>query len=379
LHLQAPLSLNAFAGRTLAVDPAQPMAAAQPNRPTPAQPFAAVQPNRPTPAQPMAAVQPDPPAPAPTEPAAQPDYPTPVSISLPVPAASARRFASPKLRVAAYVALAAACCLLAIGLVTRGDPQASNPTAALGALDKATPVVQPTAAAKTAPAALAKTAQPAAQQPAAQQPAAQQPAAQQPAAQQPAAQQPAAPQPVAQQPVAPQPAAEQPAAQPAPAPAPPAAAPPQAEPEAADEPEPQPMAASDDDQADAEADDPADKELAPNPELVRAQRLVDAGMSLTKQGRLGLAEASYLKALHLLPNYPRALAGLVRVHIARKDGAEAVRWAKRLVARKPNRALPQLLLGDAQALRGDAKAARAAWKNAARYGSAPARLRLRRS
>ena len=58
------------------------------------------------------------------------------------------------------------------------------------------------------------------------------------------------------------------------------------------------------------------------------------------------------------------------------DGVEAVRWAKRLATRQPSRAQNHLLLGDAQALRGDAKAALRAWSKAARNGSASARARL---
>jgi hypothetical protein len=47
------------------------------------------------------------------------------------------------------------------------------------------------------------------------------------------------------------------------------------------------------------------------------------------------------------------------------------------VAVQPKRGVNQLLLGDAEALRGDAKAARAAWLRAARLGNAQARARLR--
>jgi cytochrome c-type biogenesis protein CcmH/NrfG len=104
--------------------------------------------------------------------------------------------------------------------------------------------------------------------------------------------------------------------------------------------------------------------------------LVDEGSLLIEDGRLGLAEASYLKALNIMPSYPRAMAGLVRVHIERKDGAEAVRWAKQLVATQPKNGQHQLLLGDAQALRGDTAAAREAWNQAVRYGNYTARQRL---
>jgi predicted negative regulator of RcsB-dependent stress response len=84
-----------------------------------------------------------------------------------------------------------------------------------------------------------------------------------------------------------------------------------------------------------------------------------------------------MKALAALPGYPRAMAALARVHLQRKDGSEAVRWAERLVAKQPNRGNNQLLLGDAWALRGDKARARAAWHRAASYGNATARKRLR--
>jgi Flp pilus assembly protein TadD len=106
------------------------------------------------------------------------------------------------------------------------------------------------------------------------------------------------------------------------------------------------------------------------------QQLVDEGIALFKSGRLGLAEASYLKALKLQPGYPRAMAALVRVHIQRRDGAEAVRWAKQLVDKQPDNGVSQLLLGDALQLRGDLGGAQEAWTEAARLGNATARERL---
>jgi hypothetical protein len=68
---------------------------------------------------------------------------------------------------------------------------------------------------------------------------------------------------------------------------------------------------------------------------------------------------------------------VVRVHLDRRDGVEAVRWAKRLVRMQPNRSNNQLLLGDAYKLRGDLKNARKAWERSATYGNRTARRRLR--
>jgi len=113
------------------------------------------------------------------------------------------------------------------------------------------------------------------------------------------------------------------------------------------------------------------------PHIVRARQLCDEGHKLRSRGRLGLAEAKYLQALGLFPQYPRALAGVVRVHLTRGDGAEAVRWAERLVVMQPNRSNNQLLLGDAYALSGKAEDARRHWRKSAAYGNSTARKRLK--
>lgn len=118
------------------------------------------------------------------------------------------------------------------------------------------------------------------------------------------------------------------------------------------------------------------REPEPDTDQGRAQALVKEGAELARRGRIGLAEGLYLKALQVVPNYPNAMAELVRVHLARRDGAEAVRWAERLIAAQPENAVHQLLLGDAHALRGDQDSARAAWNKAAKAGNALARKRL---
>jgi histone H1/5 len=138
-------------------------------------------------------------------------------------------------------------------------------------------------------------------------------------------------------------------------------------------------AGADVDEAPGREERPASKTLRPDRQrkLERANRLVDEGHGLLKRGHLGLAESAYMKALTAWPDLPRALAGLTRVHLQRKDGSEAVRWAKRLVAKEPKSGQNQLLLGDAWALRGNAKYARAAWLQAVRYANSTARKRLK--
>lgn len=117
------------------------------------------------------------------------------------------------------------------------------------------------------------------------------------------------------------------------------------------------------------------QEADPTTAAGRARALVDSGSAMLRQRRYGIAEGMYMKALQEVPEYPPAMAELVRVHLARKDGKEAVRWAELLVA-KQSSGLHQLLLGDAQALRGNRGAAEAAWTKAAKAGNATAQQRL---
>ena len=95
-----------------------------------------------------------------------------------------------------------------------------------------------------------------------------------------------------------------------------------------------------------------------------------------RQGRLASAEASYLKALQAWSSYPLPRAGLVRIHLKRGEGVEALRWAKRLIRLQPRRGNNQLLLGDAHAMTGAMSRARKAWSKAQRYGNKIAARRL---
>ena len=140
-------------------------------------------------------------------------------------------------------------------------------------------------------------------------------------------------------------------------------------------------------QAEAKEDELADELEVParfsldrKQRIAIARRYVAVGHRLLKRKKLGPARAElYIKALRTFPDYPRALAGVARVHLQRREGSDAVRWAKRLVAVQSQRGNNQLLLGDAWALRGDDTAARAAWRRAAKYGNATARSRLKKA
>jgi hypothetical protein len=128
---------------------------------------------------------------------------------------------------------------------------------------------------------------------------------------------------------------------------------------------------------DLAGDLPTDARLSRSQKAAIADRHVGAGHRLLKRRALRAARAAYLEALRVLPGYPRALAGLVRVELKREDGAEALRMAKRLTAVQPRRGNNQLLLGDAWALHGNLTLARAAWRQAIRYGNTTAHRRLK--
>ncbi|UJR82313.1 response regulator [Sandaracinus amylolyticus] len=81
-------------------------------------------------------------------------------------------------------------------------------------------------------------------------------------------------------------------------------------------------------------------------------------------GELQAAEADYLRVLRTDPRNARAIAGLVRLHMARRDARAATQWARRLVAARPNLPANHVLLGDALLLGGDRDGARRAWQRA---------------
>jgi Tfp pilus assembly protein PilF len=114
----------------------------------------------------------------------------------------------------------------------------------------------------------------------------------------------------------------------------------------------------------------------PGGKVARAQALIDEGTLLLNQGELGLAQRSLQQALEAIPEHPKAMALLARLHLARHDAAEALRLARRLIAKYPRNDAFQVLLGDAQALSGDLQAARTTWTEAARHGSSAAQRRL---
>ena len=76
------------------------------------------------------------------------------------------------------------------------------------------------------------------------------------------------------------------------------------------------------------------------------------------------AEATLDRAWELDPRNPQAMAGYARLYIAKKDGARAVKWAKKAVKKRSKRASYHVLYGDALMLQGETAAARRAWRKA---------------
>ncbi len=128
-------------------------------------------------------------------------------------------------------------------------------------------------------------------------------------------------------------------------------------------------------------DEPPDRGISSEEDKERriaaARALVRQASRYRRSNRLGMAEAYYIKALEVWPRYPRAVSGVVRVHLQRRDGDEALRWARKLVVMQPKRSNNQLLLGDAYKLRGYLIRAKRAWRRSAAYGNLTARQRLR--
>ena len=87
-----------------------------------------------------------------------------------------------------------------------------------------------------------------------------------------------------------------------------------------------------------------------------------------------------MRALRLSPNNPRAMAGLVRLNMARGNRSAALRWARRLVEARPQNAANHVLLGDVLNQAGQRRAAIQSWQRALELspGLRSARQRLGR-
>ena len=92
--------------------------------------------------------------------------------------------------------------------------------------------------------------------------------------------------------------------------------------------------------------------------------LVHRALPLIRKGQLRLAEATLDRAWELDPSNPQAMAGYAALYIAKKDGARAVKWAKKAVRKRSRRAEYHVLYGDALQLEGESEAAQKSWRKA---------------
>jgi hypothetical protein len=112
---------------------------------------------------------------------------------------------------------------------------------------------------------------------------------------------------------------------------------------------------------DEEPEDDEGDTAAPSDEL---RRLIRSGNYERNRNRLPEAEREYLRALRLDRRNARALAGLTKVAIGRRDGTQAVRWGRRLVQTGERNANNHVLLGDAYRAAGNRRAAQQSWRRA---------------
>ncbi|MGD8608554.1 MAG: tetratricopeptide repeat protein, partial [Myxococcales bacterium] len=102
---------------------------------------------------------------------------------------------------------------------------------------------------------------------------------------------------------------------------------------------------------------PRDPAKASDVLVYRAQRMI-------RSGNLSLARATLDRAWELDPKNPQAMAGYAALYVASKDGASALKWAKKAVRRRSRRPQYHILYGDALRLEGDLEGARKAWHKA---------------
>jgi hypothetical protein len=121
----------------------------------------------------------------------------------------------------------------------------------------------------------------------------------------------------------------------------------------------------------AELEEPT--EAAPEPAAAdrpRTHNIVESRLVFAaryrRQGNLAAAKREYEAVLRRIRNNPRALAGLVAIAIEQNNGAEAVRWARRLTVASSENSNNYVLLGDAYKAAGDMRSARDAWQTALR-------------
>jgi DNA-binding response OmpR family regulator len=122
---------------------------------------------------------------------------------------------------------------------------------------------------------------------------------------------------------------------------------------------------------------PAEAQAPAAADRVDAEAMTSEAERLIAAGDLARAEALLRRAIAEAPNNPHPVEALVRLHLARRDGAAAVPVAEKLVALRRRRASYRVLLGDARRLQGDEAGAQAAYREALELDPNDARARSR--
>ena len=104
--------------------------------------------------------------------------------------------------------------------------------------------------------------------------------------------------------------------------------------------------------------------------------MADASLPVLQEN-LDAAARAYRNALGKRSAYPRALSGLTKVHLERREYRQALRRARVLVKLRPGQGVYHLLLGDAYRGAGDMTRAKQSWRKASRLRNRTARRRLR--
>jgi len=121
-----------------------------------------------------------------------------------------------------------------------------------------------------------------------------------------------------------------------------------------------------------------ESEPRPDSEVSSGDRLVVRANRILAAGDMRQAEVVYLEALDAEPRNPHALAGLARLHLARRAGRQALAYAERAVAVRPRRSAYRVVMGDALTQLGRRAEAQRAYREALRIDprSREARARL---
>ncbi len=127
----------------------------------------------------------------------------------------------------------------------------------------------------------------------------------------------------------------------------------------------------------AEAEPQGRETDAPESRSSRVVHLIRVANFERNRGNVRAAEAAYQQVLSLDRTNARALAGLVRLDLARHNPSGAVRWARRLVDAHPRNAANHVLLGDALEAVGNHRAAVRSWQHALELSPSTASARRR--